>query len=518
MKKLPIGLSTLENLRCDSYIYIDKSHHVANLVDTGGKYFFLSRPRRFGKTLFLDTLKQAFLGNKLVFDGLYLERHWDWYKQYPVIHLSFGSGLLKTPEQFAERVHYQLDKHCQNYDLNSAYSDISSRFADVIEQLFVKFQHKVVLLVDEYDKPILDSIDDTVRAKLMRDELKGLYNVIKDQDSNLRFVFLTGVSKFSKVSLFSGLNNLNDISLDPQFADICGYTQSEMEQAFAEHLIDGQVDKAKLKLWYNGYNFSGAENQKVYNPFDILLFCSKAYQYRNYWFETATPSFLIKLMETKQYDVPEIESIEVSEESLSSFDVDNIPLHTLLFQTGYLTIDEVLTIGTQYGYRLKYPNLEVKSSLNSHFMQLGTSTYIKNRSLSALNKCFLSKNFDGFKDIFDAHFASIPHDWYRNNAIGQYEGFYAGIVYSCFTALGWDVKAEDATSKGQIDLTVKTAEEILVIEFKLSKNGSAQDAINQIKAKGYADKFKADERQVYLVGMSFDEVSKSLSDFIWQPA
>jgi hypothetical protein len=320
------------------------------------------------------------------------------------------------------------------------------------------------------------------------------------------------------VSLFSGLNNLNDISLDPQFADICGYTQSEMEQAFAEYLVDGKVDKAKLKLWYNGYNFSGAENQKVYNPFDILLFCSKAYQYRNYWFETATPSFLIKLMETKQYDVPEIESIEVSEESLSSFDVDNIPLHTLLFQTGYLTIDEVLTIGTQYGYRLKYPNLEVKSSLNSHFMQLGTSTYIKNRSLSALNKCFLSKNFDGFKDIFNAHFASIPHDWYRNNAIGQYEGFYAGIVYSCFTALGWDVKAEDATSNGQIDLTVKTAEEILVIEFKLSKNGSAQDAIDQIKAKGYADKFKADERQVYLVGMSFDEVSKSLSDFIWQPA
>jgi hypothetical protein len=389
---------------------------------------------------------------------------------------------------------------------------------ELVSKGATKFNQQFVLLIDEYDKPILDVINDAPKANTNRELLRGFYSAIKNLDQHLRFVFLTGVSKFSKVSLFSGLNNLNDISLDPQFADICGYTQSEMEQAFAEYLVDGKVDKAKLKLWYNGYNFSGAENQKVYNPFDILLFCSKAYQYRNYWFETATPSFLIKLMETKQYDVPEIESIEVSEESLSSFDVDNIPLHTLLFQTGYLTIDEVLTIGTQYGYRLKYPNLEVKSSLNSHFMQLGTSTYIKNRSLSALNKCFLSKNFDGFKDIFNAHFASIPHDWYRNNAIGQYEGFYAGIVYSCFTALGWDVKAEDATSNGQIDLTVKTAEEILVIEFKLSKNGSAQDAIDQIKAKGYADKFKADERQVYLVGMSFDEVSKSLSDFIWQPA
>lgn len=219
-----------------------------------------------------------------------------------------------------------------------------------------------MLLVDEYDKPILDVINNQAEARENRGLLKGLYSVIKDQDKNLRFVFLTGVSKFSKVSLFSGLNNLNDISLNPKFADICGYTQQEMESAFSEYLVDGKVDKVKLKAWYNGYNYSGNEQQKVYNPFDILLFCNTAYRYKNYWFETATPSFLIKLIEKNHYDVPELESIEVSEESLSSFDIDNIPIHTLLFQIGCLTISQGVDVGAQYGYKLNCPNLEVKSS------------------------------------------------------------------------------------------------------------------------------------------------------------
>lgn len=234
----------------------------------------------------------------------------------------------------------------------------------------------------------------------MRNELKSLYGSIKAQDKNLRFVLLTGVSKFSKVSLFSDLNNLNDITLNPNYADICGYTQSEMEKEFSEYLLDGNVDKTKLKQWYNGYNFSGKESQKVYNPFDILLFCQNDYRYKNYWFETATPSFLIKLIQKRQINIAKFESFTVTDESLSSFDVDNIPLQTLLFQTGYLTIKSLIQIGNQYGYELTYPNLEVKSSLNSHIMQLGSSTEQKNETLFSIVDRINEADFVALKKYF----------------------------------------------------------------------------------------------------------------------
>ena len=516
MKKLPIGISTLEKIRDDDFIYIDKTHHVANLVKSSGDYFFLSRPRRFGKSLLLDTLKQAFLGNKDVFTGLHLESRWNWNASYPVLHFSFGAGTLKTLEQLESKIHYLLDVSFNEFKLDSTYSEVNTRFSDLIAQVFKKTKQPIVLLIDEYDKPILDCINDTEMAGDMREGLKDFYSVIKDNDDKLKFVFLTGVSKFSKVSLFSGLNNLDDISLNPKYADICGYTQLEMENEFSEYLQDGKVDKVKLKQWYNGYNFSGLESQKVYNPFDILLFCHNDYRYKNYWFETATPTFLIQLMSANQYDVSELESIEVSEESLSSFDVDNTPIHTLLFQTGYLTIKSFVTLGVQYGYELSYPNLEVKSSLNSHLMQLGTSTHIKNKSLSSLNKCINLNSFDELKTIFNTHFSSIPHDWYRNNPIGQYEGFYAGIVYSCFAALGYDLRAEDTTSAGRIDLTIQTPDKILIIEFKLAKYGSASDAINQIKNKKYSDKFKSDKRPIYLIGMSFDDKTKAMQALEWE--
>ncbi len=516
MKNLPIGISTLENIRDDDYVYIDKTHHISNLIGNGGKYFFLSRPRRFGKSLLLDTLKQAFLGKKEVFKGLHLENHWDWNAQYPVLHFDFGAGVIKSLAELEVLMHAMMDEYFVLHDIKSSYENsINNRFSYLINQMQMKYKQKVVVLIDEYDKPILDNILNLDVATQVREGLKNLYSVLKTKDSILKFVFLTGVSKFSKVSLFSGLNNLDDISLDPRYADICGYTQSEMENEFSEYLIDGSVDKVKLKQWYNGYNFSGLESQKVYNPFDVLLFCSKGYRYKNYWFETATPTFLIKLLQKKQHYIPKLESFRVTDESLSSFDIDNIPLQTLLFQTGYLTIDKPKQIGNQYGYVLTYPNLEVKSSLNSHLMQLGSSTEQKNETLTSIVENIDELTFDGLKDNFNAHFSSIPHDWYRNNPMGQYEGFYAGIIYSCFAALGYDLTAEDTTSTGRIDLTIQMPDKILIIEFKLAKYGSADDAIKQILDKKYADKFKSDKRPVYLIGMSFDDKTKIMADIKW---
>lgn len=517
MKLLPIGISTLSNIRSKAYIYIDKTHHLGRMRDRGGKYFFLSRPRRFGKSLLIDTIKQAFLANKDLFKGLYLENHWDWSTKYPVVHLSFGAGsAYKTTNNLIVSLTSQFENHAKLHDIELSHTELTFMFDELISKIYMARKKPVVILIDEYDKPILDVVDEPDEAKLNREILKSVYSVIKERDAELEFVFLTGVSKFNKVSLFSGLNNLDDISLDPNYADICGYTHNEVKDSFSDYLNDGKVDLVKLKAWYNGYNFAGLENQKVYNPYDLLLFCAKGYEYQSYWFETATPSFLIKLIKQNQYFFPKLEKLKVLAESISSFDIETLPLTTLLFQTGYLTIDKIINTYGQYGYQLNFPNLEVKSSLNAHLMALGTSAVQKNETIYGLMECFEENDFAKLKTILNAHFASIPHDWYRNNPMGQYEGFYASIVYSMFAAIGVEMKAEDATNIGKIDLSVQLPDKILIIEFKLKKYGSAQEAIHQIIEKGYAKKFAADKRPKFLIGISFDEKSKTVFELKWQ--
>ena len=510
LKKLPIGLSTLKKIREEGYLYIDKTHHVANMVNSG-VYYFLSRPRRFGKSLFVDTLKQAFLGNKEIFEGLYLENNWDWSAKYPVIHISFGgSSGFDSQTRLNNIIGNRISEHAKFYDVDIDLSDSGEAFSQLIKALAEKFSQNVVILIDEYDKPILDVINSPDEAAINREILKGLYSVIKDNDNYLKLVLLTGVSKFSKVSLFSGLNNLEDITLDKRYADICGYTQDELDREFKEYLVD--VDKDKLKLWYNGYNFAGSDKQRVYNPFDILLFLSKGKEYRSYWFETATPAFLVKLMEARHYFVPELEGVVVTEEDLSSFDVDNINFTTLLLQTGYLTIKEIMTIGSQYGYVLSYPNLEVKSSLNNSLACIGSSSESKSRNLVLLDTKLKQNDIAGLENVFRSYFASIPNDWYRRNDMANYEGFYASIVYSYFCALGYDLIAEDVTNHGKIDLTIRMPDKILILEFKL--NSTALEAINQIKNRGYKEKYLSDNKPIYLVGVSFDSETRNINDFI----
>ena len=512
MKKLPIGISTLEEVRAKDYVFIDKTKHVFNLVETN-KYYFLSRPRRFGKSLFLDTIKQAFLGRKDLFSGLYLEDNWDWGVTYPVIHLDFGtSSAHDSKERWLTDVHNSLDLCAERYGVSLLQTDYGAKFGELIRKLSEHVGSKVVVLVDEYDKPILDNITNLDLAIELREMLKGLYVYIKSNDAYLKFAMLTGVSKFSKVSLFSGLNILDDISLTKKYADICGYTQSELESEFAEYLQDGNVDKQELKIWYNGYNFAGTEEQKVYNPFDILLFFSKNYEYRAYWFETATPAFLVKLFQAKHYFIPNLEKVTVSDNQLSSFDIDNIPLLTLLFQTGYLTIQKPTKIGTQYAYVLSYPNLEVKASLNSVLAEIGTSAENKEQTINQLYAAVQGNDWDKLEIILSSHFASIPHDWYRKNDIANYEGFYASVVYSYLAALGYELIAEDVTNHGKIDLTIIMPYKILIFEFKLIKHGTAAEAVEQIKVKGYPQKYQANNKSIHLIGISFDPETKSVVD------
>ncbi len=515
MKNLPIGISTLAEIRDKDYAFIDKTQHLARLF-SAGKYYFLSRPRRFGKSLFIDTLKQAFSGRKDLFHGLYLEHNWDWDKTYPVLHFDFGaSSAINSQAVLLDIIWSTMREFAKQYQV-SLEEDLSYgiAFQQLIRAIHEKHQQQVVILIDEYDKPILDNITDEPAAVAMREGLKSLYSVIKTNDAHLKFVLLTGVSKFSKVSLFSGLNNLHDISLTSHYADICGYTQSELELEFADYLEVGKVDKVLLKKWYNGYNFAGSEEQKVYNPFDALLFFSNNYEYRSYWFETATPSFLVKLILAKAYYFPNLTDIVVSADLLSNFDVDNIPISTLLFQTGYLTIQEVIHDIDGVYYRLGYPNFEVRTSLNRTLSQIGASVEDYSNNRQFLARALRNNELELVGQSLASHFASIPHDWYRNNNIANYEGFYASVVYSYLAALGYDLIAEDVTNHGKIDLTLKMPDKIIIIEFKLAKYGSAADAIAQIKTRNYAAKYLSESKPIYLLGISFDEHIRNVAEVV----
>ncbi|MGC8926503.1 MAG: AAA family ATPase, partial [Myxococcota bacterium] len=317
MKKLPIGIQTFEKIIGENYCYVDKTEIIYRLINSG-TYFFLSRPRRFGKSLLIDTIKCLFEGREELFKGLWIEGRWDFSKRYPVIKIDFGSGVFKEREELRKGIFYILDENRRALGVEIGGHTLTNTYLnDLIVRAVEKYGERVVILIDEYDKPILDNIEDPEVAREMREELKNLYSVLKGADAYIKFVMLTGVSKFSKVSLFSGLNNLSDITLDERYATICGYTQSEFESVFREYL-DG-VDMEKVKLWYNGYNWLG---EKVYNPFDILLFLdSPTRAYKNYWFETGSPTFLMKLLKERRYFIPELEEIKAGEELIGSFDV-----------------------------------------------------------------------------------------------------------------------------------------------------------------------------------------------------
>ncbi|MBP9727480.1 MAG: AAA family ATPase, partial [Gammaproteobacteria bacterium] len=420
MKKFPIGISTLEKIQSGNFYYVDKTAFVEKLASQG-QYYFLSRPRRFGKSLIIDTLKQAFLGNNAIFKGLYLEHHWDWETKYPVIHISFASNQTeKDPNILKIKIASLLQQVADSNHVNLHGELYSSQFSNLIADINAKHNKKVVILIDEYDKPILDAITNISLAHEIRDILRSFYSVIKEHDDKIQFAFLTGVSKFAKAGVFSGLNNLNDITYDEQYSTICGYTQKELETTFQAHLIP--EDLPKIKAWYNGYYFLG--NEGVYNPFSILNYFSKDKRFSNYWFASGTPTFLIELIKQRQFYIPNLEKSEVSEDDLESFEIEELPLLSLLLQTGYLTIKSVKQQGARLLYELSYPNLEVRLSLNDSLARMSVSHETKNSIYSAMNTALTEQHFEKMKDIFTRLFASIPHDWYHNNNIQNYEGFY----------------------------------------------------------------------------------------------
>ncbi|NOG31707.1 AAA family ATPase [Halomonas sp. TBZ9] len=510
-RKLPIGIQTFSDIREGGYYYVDKTPFIEKLVNQN-KYYFLSRPRRFGKSLLLDTLRCLFEGRQSLFEGLHIHDDWDWQQTYPVIRLSFGDGMLTSRDALDIHTHELLNAQAEAQGVSLRNTSIAGRFRELIHQTHRRHGQRAVVLIDEYDKPILDNILAHERARELREGLKNLYSVIKDADPHLHLVLITGVSKFSKVSLFSGLNNLRDITLSSDYATICGYTDHDIDTVFAPALAD--LDREEIRRWYNGYHWGGQEAPSVYNPFDVLLLLEER-EFGPYWFESATPTFLVNLLKERGIFTPALTAWHSRPALLSRFDVDDIATDALLFQTGYLTLQGVHEeVPHRPLYKLGLPNLEVEISLNEALLPiLGLSHHTFDELVFRLPRLLKAADMAGLEAHMKSLYAGLPHDWYRNNPIAQYEGHYASVFYSHFAALGVGVIVEDASHKGKVDMTVDFGGQLYLFEFKVVEQEPQGKALEQIKAKGYADKYLARGKPIHLVGIEFSSTERQITAF-----
>ena len=511
---LPLGLQTFAEVREGAYAYVDKTPHALKLI-ASGKLYFLARPRRFGKSLFLDTLLNLFEGRRELFTGLHAEANWDWEVQYPVVKLDMSSGsesiaVLKLALE--DNLRYAASS--LGVELSAA-NEPAILFQQLLRRAHEHYDRRVVVLIDEYDKPMLDNIDDIEIADQMHKQLRGFYSIIKAADKHLRFVMLTGVSKFSKVSIFSGLNNLKDISLDPRYASICGYTEEELGDVFGEHLLG--VDRQRMRQWYNGYNFLG--EKLVYNPHDILHFIDRSQsfgkpRFRSYWFESGTPAFIVDLLARDRVLAYQVEPTEASEELLDSSPIDNLKLTTVLFQSGYLTIDKVDDSDPEMvTYKLVCPNHSVRSALHNSLLEYYTGNTDPSYR-NAMRGALRAAQLDVIESELQRLFAGIATDNYRKNDIAYFEGYYASVVYSFFVGMGLTVIAEDASSRGRVDLSIQLGANTYIIEFKVVKRKTrSNSALQQIIQQGYATKYSGN---VYQIGIEFSETRRNIVDFAWQ--
>ena len=501
--ELPIGIQDFEKLRTDNLLYVDKTQAIHGLLSKAG-YYFLSRPRRFGKSLTLSTIRAIFEGKRELFNGLWIEDQWDWRKVHPVIHLSFSSIGYRTLGLEAA-IAAELQVMSETLGIALQAKTIDRQFDELIRKLAQR-DGKVVLLIDEYDKPLIDYLDDIPLAKANQQVMKTFYSVLKDSDPYLQFLMITGVSKFSKVSIFSDLNHLKDLTLDRHYATLTGYTQAELEHYFAPYMPEVEDYQGitqpelldKLRDWYNGYSWDG--RTRVYNPFSILNFFS-AGDFRNFWFETGTPTFLPKLM--KAQNMLDVDQVELDEMGFSVYDIEKLQVLPVLFQTGYLTIQAKLEYGL---YRLGYPNREVRAAMLAYLIaeMRHDDTISSTPTVVSLHRAFAANDLEQVIKLVKSIFKTIPSQIFIKEA----ESYYHSLIHLVFHYLGLYTESEVNTNDGRLDCVVKTPTHIYVIEFKLNK--SADEAMQQIKDKGYAEKYRADPRPKVLVGINFSSEAKTV--------
>ncbi len=488
-----------------NYLYIDKTRSIYQLFSKGARYFFLSRPRRFGKSLLISVLKELFTGNRELFKDLWIDSSDYVWTEHPVIHLDFSTIAHATPEQLSINLSWKLHTIAAAYGINvEAAPSAEAKFEMLITELAKKHgPNSVVILIDEYDKPLIDHLNDLEVAHKQREVLRNFYDVLKGMDAHLKAIFITGVSKFSKTSIFSGINNLNDISLDAEATDLLGYTQQEITSYFSHYiqeiaqenkLNDSDIIEA-MRTWYNGYRFSDAEI-KVYNPFSILYYLKKK-KFINFWFESGTPFFLVKLLKKEFLFLDSLSQDELSRESLGTFDIENIPLVTLLFQTGYLTIIDYNKVTDKF--TLGYPNIEVEESFNKYLVAALTKTHTPavEKSVTALARALQLNDIDAFCAALQSLFAHIPYTLHVDQ-----ERYFHALFQFLGILLGLEIQSEVLTNRGRIDLVISLPNRTYIFELKM--NGDAQKALEQIEQKKYYERYLVQQKPITLVGLSFN--------------
>ena len=520
-RRLPLGVQSFRKLREDGRYYVDKTRHIERLA-AGGTAYFLSRPRRFGKSLLVDTLAELFRGGEELFRGLAVHDRWDWSVRRAVVGIDFASGVFSSPARLEHEVVEQLKDQARRFQLDAAdgFEPGTACAAPPLLRRLIRSLHertgrRVAILVDEYDKPIVDNLVSSPEvARSNRDFLSGLYGTFKTCDAHIRFVLLTGVTKFSKVNLFSGLNNLEDITLDPRFATICGYTDDELDTVFGPELNAPEaepLDREKIKEWYNGYRWLG---EPVYNPYDVLRLLSTR-KFRAHWFESGSPRMLVETLARRGVASFELDGMLAGESLLSSFDVDRTATEALLWQTGYLTIVSEREKRGRSFYRLGFPNREVRESLQLSLLDHVTDSRAPRPGSGGrfLDEMMREGDVAALESELRTLFAAIPHDWHARSEIARYEGYYASVLFGYLDASGLDVRAEESSAAGRADMVVALEDAVWLFELKIDERASPGAALAQLRERGYADRWRRRGRTIHLVGIHFSEESRTVTAF-----
>ena len=513
--KLPIGIQDFESLRMDGYTYIDKTEQIYRLVSEG-RYYFLSRPRRFGKSLLITTLKALFLGKRDLFKGLAIDskEDWDW-AVHPVLHLDLNTEKYDSKEKLENLLNDFLVKEEQKYGSMPSETSPGLRFQGIIERAYAQTGQRVVILVDEYDKPMLQAIGNPELQDDYRGTLKGFYGALKSMDGCIKFALLTGVTKFGKVSVFSDLNNLRDISMLPKYHDVCGITEAEMLDVFADDIQDLADNNgltreecvARLRRMYDGYHFNQISKEGIYNPFSLLnTFENQLFD--SYWFETGTPTYLVELLRRHNYGLEEMATSEVTADVLNSIDAESTNPIPVIYQSGYLTIKGYKERFKKY--ILGFPNEEVEEG----FVKYLAPFYLDNQRAKSVfdverfSDDVESGNPEQFLTRLKSLFASAPYD----STSGDKEGHFQNMMWVVFKMMGFYSHTEYHTSDGRIDLLVETPQYRYVMEFKL--DGTAEEALRQIKDKDYPLQFTLDGKQTFLVGVNFSKETRTIEKYV----
>lgn len=525
IRVMPIGAQSFEVLRSNQCVYVDKTRYVYQLISQS-RVYFLSRPRRFGKSLLLSTLDAYFSGKQELFKGLYLEQaelefaareKREAWQQYPVLYLDLNAERYAQPHDLENALNTHLVRWEQRYGKEASEATFSSRFMGVIRRAYEQTERQVVVLIDEYDKPLLDTLDKSELNGTYRDILRAFFSVIKSSDRYLRFAFLTGVTRFSKVSVFSGLNNLRDISLLSDFAGICGITEQELEANFAPEIetLGNELGETRdatlaiLKKRYDGYLFA-RKGENVYNPFSLLnVFASR--ELSDYWYATGTPTFLVEYLKAAHYNIPDLEgNVRLDESDLEANRTDSRNPLPILFQAGYLTIKEYQAMFNVY--RLGFPNDEVRYGFMKNLLDgFAPTLYGAGVAASDFARDMLEGKVDEFMTRMRSILSGIPYSTVSSEEmVALRERDYQVSVYLIFSLMGQFVQTEVHNSVGRADCVVHTRDVIYVFEFKLWSKGTPQEALAQIKANGYDTPFRASGKRVVLIGVSFNEQKRTI--------